>query len=151
MGQTLIDWELFLLDDGSTDGTRQIIKAYAERDARIKPYYFDDHAGPYVRRNFAIERARADFIVIQDADDIMCSTKLDILYREISRDDTLGMVGGSYRTFLDTYHGPRYSEHNSLPLAHDDHHRSLQSVASRHESRCGHYPEVPFCRDRSLR
>lgn len=120
LGQTLTDWELFLLDDGSTDGTRQIIKAYAERDARIRPCYFDNQAGPYVRRNYAIERARADFIVIQDADDIMCSTKLDILYGEISRDDTLGMVGGSFRTFLDTYHGPRYSEHNALPLAHDE-------------------------------
>ena len=120
LGQTLTDWELSLLDDGSTDGTRQIIKAYAEHDARIRPCYFDDQAGPYVRRNFAIQRARADFIVIQDADDIMCSTKLDILYGEISRDDTLGMVGGSFRTFLDTYHGPRYSEHNALPLTHDE-------------------------------
>jgi hypothetical protein len=65
--QTLSEWELFLLDDGSTDGTRRIMEEYAARDARIRPFYFDQSAGPYIRRNFAIERAGAPFVVIQDA------------------------------------------------------------------------------------
>ena len=119
LDQTMTEWELFLLDDGSTDGTRRIINEYAQRDARIRAYCFDDRTGPYVRRNFAIERARAPFIVIHDADDIMCPTKLEALYREINTDDRLGMVGSSYRTFLDTWQGPEYSEYNHLSLTHD--------------------------------
>ncbi|HPC94881.1 MAG TPA: glycosyltransferase [Sedimentisphaerales bacterium] len=116
LAQTLGQWELFLLDDASTDDTRRIIKEYAQRDARIHAYFFDDQKGPYVRRNFAIERARADFIVIHDADDLMCPTKLETLYDEISRDKQLAMVGSNYRTFLEVYQGPEQSECSQLPL-----------------------------------
>jgi len=120
LGQTLSDWELFLLDDGSTDGTRRLIETYAQRDGRIKAYYFDDNTGPYVRRNFAIKQARADFIVIHDADDIMGPTKLEILYHEIHKDETLAMVGSNYRTFLEEYHGLEYTEYSRLSLVHDE-------------------------------
>jgi len=120
LSQTLSQWELFLLDDASTDNTRRIIEEYARRDARIHVHFFHDQAGPYVRRNYAIERARADFIVIHDADDLMCSTKLETLYDEISRDDRLAMVGSNYRTFLEAYRGPEHSECSQLPLTDDE-------------------------------
>jgi glycosyltransferase involved in cell wall biosynthesis/MoaA/NifB/PqqE/SkfB family radical SAM enzyme/predicted O-methyltransferase YrrM len=120
LAQTLGQWELFLLDDASTDDTRRIIEEYAQRDVRIHACFFDDQKGPYVRRNFAIERARADFIVIHDADDLMCSTKLETLYDEISRDGRLAMVGSNYRTFLEAYRGPEYSECSQLPLKDDE-------------------------------
>lgn len=69
--QTMHNWELFLLDDGSIDGTKRVIEEYCRIDERIKPYYFQDNKGLYVRINFAIEQADSDFIVIQDADDMM--------------------------------------------------------------------------------
>lgn len=119
-GQTLHEWELFLLDDGSTDGTRQIIDKYARLDPRIRPYHFEDNRGPYVRRNLAISKAASDFIVIQDADDIMSPAKLDTLYREITQDPHLAMVGSCYRTFLDRWRGPEYAECNDLPLAQEE-------------------------------
>jgi len=91
--QTMQDWELFLLDDASTDDTKNIIEKYSRMDERIRPYYFQDNKGPYVRRNFAIERVNSGFIVIQDADDIMCSAKLETLYNEITKDARLGILG----------------------------------------------------------
>ncbi|MDI6448143.1 glycosyltransferase [Anaerobaca lacustris] len=118
--QTLGEWELFLLDDGSTDDTHRIMEEYARRDKRIQVHGFDDNRGPYVRRNFAIERARADFIVIHDADDIMCPTKLETLYNEISSDGNLAMVGSNYRSFIEEYQGPECSESSELPLTHDE-------------------------------
>ncbi len=120
LAQTLGQWELFLLDDASTDDTRRIIEEYARRDGRIHAHFFDDQRGPYVRRNLAIERARADFIVIHDADDLMCPGKLETLYDEISRDDRLAMVGSNYRTFLEAYRGPEHSECSQLPLRDDE-------------------------------
>jgi len=118
--QTLQDWELFLLDDGSEDRTRQLIQKYAQSDERIKPYYFDDNTGPYIRRNFAIEQANADFIVIQDADDIMSPDKLKLLYREINKDEKLGVVGSFYRVFLEELSSVEYAEDLILPVTHQE-------------------------------
>jgi glycosyltransferase involved in cell wall biosynthesis/MoaA/NifB/PqqE/SkfB family radical SAM enzyme len=118
--QTFQEWELFLIDDGSRDGTRGIIERYARQDPRIKPCCFDTNEGPYVRRNFAIERAGSDFVVIQDADDIMAPTKLEVLYREISQDRRLGVVGSPYRTFLEDFKGLLYTECHDLPVEHGE-------------------------------
>ena len=118
--QTMNDWELFLLDDGSTDDTRSIIKKYAQIDERIRPYYFQDNRGPYVRRNFAIERANSDFIVIQDADDIMYSPKLETLYNAIAKDERLEVVGSFYRLCLEQSKGLEYADKIELPITHDE-------------------------------
>ncbi|MFB0524839.1 MAG: glycosyltransferase, partial [Phycisphaerae bacterium] len=118
--QTMPQWELFLLDDGSTDSTRRIIEQYCRMDERIKPYYFQDNKGPYLRRNFAIERANSDFIVIQDADDIMCLSKLGVLYREINSDNRLAIVGAFYYIFLDEFRGLTYTDPVELLTEHSD-------------------------------
>jgi len=156
--QTLSQWELFLLDDGSTDGTRRIIEEYVRRDARIKPYCFDDNRGPYVRRNFAIERASAPFIVIQDSDDLMSPVKLDTLYNEIKNDDSLAMVGAFYRTFLERFQELERTDPIELPLGHDEiaekmsawrHGISHVSAIIRKSmfERIGPYDENPFASD----
>jgi len=117
--QTMLQWELFLLDDGSTDGTRRIIEQYCRMDERIRPYYFQDNEGPYVRRNFAIERANSDFIVIQDADDIMSPAKLEVLYNEITKDQKLAVAGSFFQTCLEEFKGPEYTDSIELPTIHD--------------------------------
>ena len=116
--QTMSNWELFLLDDGSSDGTKNIIENFSKIDQRIKPYYFQDKAGPYVRRNFAIERSTSDFIVIQDSDDIMHPYKLDKLYNEIIRNGRLGIVGSSYLMALDEFKDAKYCDKIELPVTH---------------------------------
>lgn len=117
--QTCADWELFLLDDGSTDRTRSIMAEYARRDGRIKPFYFDGNRGPYVRRNFAVKCAAAPFVVIQDADDIMCPRKVERLHAAIASDDRLGVVGSSYRMFLDEFRSEQITDEVPLPATHE--------------------------------
>ncbi|GAF95048.1 unnamed protein product, partial [marine sediment metagenome] len=89
-------------------------------DERIRPYYFQDNKGPYVRRNFAIERVNSDFIVIQDADDIMRPAKLETLYNEITTDERLGIVGSFYHSFLDEFKELQYAEKQEFPLEHNE-------------------------------
>jgi GT2 family glycosyltransferase len=118
--QTMRDWELLLIDDGSTDGSRRLIEEFARQDPRIRPFCFPDSRGPYVRRNFAIRQAASDFIVIQDCDDIMSPVKLETLYAEISRDDSLAMVGSFHRRFLEEFRGPEHAEPcDQQPLDHE--------------------------------
>jgi glycosyltransferase involved in cell wall biosynthesis len=119
LSQTMADWELFLIDDGSTDDTRRMMEEYARQDARIHSHHFLDSRGPYARRNFAISRAASDFIVIQDADDIMSPTKLERLCHEINRDNCLAIVGSNHRTFLDEFRGLEHTEPSELPADHD--------------------------------
>lgn len=158
-GQTMTEWELFLLDDGSTDGTRDVIRRYSQTDARVKPHYFDDNRGPYVRRNFAIQQSSSDFIVIQDADDIMSPFKLEVLYGKIRQDDRLMAVGSFYRDFLDRFAGLHHMDWVDLPLEHDEiaakfadwqHAMSHMSAIFRKSSflTVGLYDENPFASDR---
>ncbi len=118
--QTMRDWELLLIDDGSTDGTRKIIEEYSQSDSRIRPLCFDENAGPYVRRNQAIRQARTEFIVIQDADDVMSPSKLEILFDGISAHPELAVVGSRYRTFLGRFKGLEYTDVIDLPVDHDE-------------------------------
>ena len=119
LSQTMREWQLFLIDDGSTDGTRRIIEDYARRDVRIKPYYFDESAGPYVRRNFAITQAETPFVMIHDADDIMATDKVQRLYEAITEDDCLGVIGSFHWNFLDEFIGIEHSEAAVLPTTHE--------------------------------
>jgi FkbM family methyltransferase len=120
LAQTLTDWELLALDDGSTDGTDSILKAYAQKDARIRLWRFDDKKGPYVRRNFAITQARAEFISIQDSDDIMAPNKLEALCNQITSDPNLAIVGSFFRRFWETFRGEDFGDRMDKAITHQD-------------------------------
>ncbi len=116
--QTMQDWELFLLDDASSDDTKNIIEIFSQNDKRIKAYYFEEIKGPYVRRNFAIERTNSEFIVIQDSDDIMHPQKLEKLYNEIKNNDMLCIVGSFYLMAMDEFRDIRLCDKIDLPVTH---------------------------------
>jgi glycosyltransferase involved in cell wall biosynthesis len=67
--QTLRDWELLIFDDGSTDGTRDILRRYASRDARIR-LFLNEHVGYVTWLNEGLRQARAALLARMDADDV---------------------------------------------------------------------------------
>ncbi len=158
LNQTMQEWELLLIDDGSTDGTREIIEKYSRMDERIRPFYSQENKGPYVGRKLGIEQANSDFIVIQDADDIMCPRKLKALYNEISKDEQLGIVGSFYYKFLEEFEDFEYSEKCKLALSHEEIMRTERSrwnfcwhgsaiIRKRLFDEIGLYDEIPFGSD----
>ena len=73
--QTYKNWEMFIVDDDSTDGTENIIKNF--KDTRIK-YNKIPHSGcPAVTRNFGINRSKGEYIAFLDSDDIWYKQKLE--------------------------------------------------------------------------
>lgn len=68
LAQTFTDFELLLLDDGSTDGSDVLCAQYARRDRRIR-FVPLSHGGVSAARNKALEMAAGDFIAFADADD----------------------------------------------------------------------------------
>jgi len=69
LAQTLGDFEVLILDDGSRDGTRAIIQDYAARDARIRPI-LRENRGLVASLNQLLAEARAPLVARMDADDI---------------------------------------------------------------------------------
>ena len=68
LAQTHGNLEVICVDDGSTDGTPQLLADYASRDDRVRVFN-QENAGPGAARNRGIERARGDYLYFLDADD----------------------------------------------------------------------------------
>ena len=71
--QTVTDWELIIVDDGSTDGTAAIVKGLD--DARVR-LISQPNSGVSIARNRGISEARGEFIAFLDADDLWSPTHL---------------------------------------------------------------------------
>jgi dolichol-phosphate mannosyltransferase len=63
-----IDWELLIVDDGSTDGTARMLLELQRKDARIRPILFERNHGQTTAIRIGIEAARAPLIATLDAD-----------------------------------------------------------------------------------
>ena len=68
LAQTFTDWELIIVDDGSTDGTQQLLARYT--DPRIRVFQLDENGGRGKARNVAVGFACGKYIAPCDADDV---------------------------------------------------------------------------------
>jgi glycosyltransferase involved in cell wall biosynthesis len=76
LNQSYSNWELLLIDDGSTDNSKAICKTYTDKDNRIK-YYYKSNGGQASARNLGIKKAKGEWIALLDADDLWHNTKLE--------------------------------------------------------------------------
>lgn len=82
LSQNYSNWELIVINDGSTDSTPQIIEEYSKKDSRIK-YVSIPNSGVSHARNLGIELAKGDYIGFIDSDDWISSDMLSILVEHI--------------------------------------------------------------------
>ena len=75
--QTHKNWELIIVDDGSTDGTDEYINEWLEKDARIQYHLLPKNVGASAARNVAISLAKGAFITFIDSDDCYLPTKIE--------------------------------------------------------------------------
>ena len=96
LAQTFTDFELLLIDDGSTDTSSHICDNYAERDSRIRVFH-KNNEGVSVARNIGLNFACGDYILFLDSDDYYCETGcLQQLY-EAAEGYQLDLVRGEYK------------------------------------------------------
>lgn len=74
--QTVENWELFVIDDCSTDGSVDVARKYCEIDPRIKLLRNEKNSGVSVTRNRGIDAARGEYIAFLDSDDVWLPEKL---------------------------------------------------------------------------
>ena len=80
LGQTLSEFELICVNDGSTDGSVDILDEYAKRDSRVR-VVSRDNKGAGNARNTGLDQARGDFVFFPDADDYFESGMLEELHK----------------------------------------------------------------------
>ena len=80
LGQTLKEIEIIAVDDGSTDGSGQLLAEYAARDKRLKVISLK-RSGAAAARNRGIEAARGKWLWFADADDIAAPGLAEKMYR----------------------------------------------------------------------
>ncbi|MBI3160119.1 MAG: glycosyltransferase family 2 protein [Chloroflexi bacterium] len=97
LAQTYLRLEVIVVDDGSTDGTAQIVRDFAERVALIQK----SHQGIAKTRNAAIAAAGGEMLAFLDADDLWLPEKLERQTSYLFSNPQLDMVFSAVRQFAD--------------------------------------------------
>jgi glycosyltransferase involved in cell wall biosynthesis len=91
INQTYKNWELIIVDDGSTDQTRQIVEEFQKKDSRIK-YFFQNNKGQGAARNLGIKNASGNYIAFLDSDDEFFENKLERVISHFEKDKNIGFI-----------------------------------------------------------
>lgn len=110
--QTLADWELLAIDDGSTDGSRQILDDVAGRDDRIV-VISRPNRGLAATLQEGIDRARSGTVALMNADDVSHSDRLARQLAYLERHPTVAALGTQTRLLVD---GRATAIESRLPL-----------------------------------
>lgn len=107
LSQRFLDYELIVVDDGSTDDTEKILIPYRSQ----LRYIYQANSGPSVARNVGVQHARAPWIAFQDSDDLSMPDHLATLYDYASEHPGCGMVfaNGAYLG------GPEHKRETIIP------------------------------------
>lgn len=93
--QTFLDWELIMIDDGSSDGTGDLLDKYAQGDSRIKVKH-KENEGVAMARQMGVDMANGEYCIHVDADDWMEPTMLEELYNKAKADDADIVISDYY-------------------------------------------------------
>jgi glycosyltransferase involved in cell wall biosynthesis len=109
LAQTFKNFELIVVDDGSSDETSRVLQHYA---AQIRSVH-QQNRGPSAARNLGVSHARGSWIAIQDSDDLSAPNHLESLYAYAKEHPECGMVfaNGAYLG------GPEHKRSTILPAA----------------------------------
>src|SRR5438045_8388133 len=93
--QSYRDFEFLIIDDGSTDGTPEILRKYAAADERIRVHRHENR-GRAESLNVGIELARGEYIARMDADDVALPERLRQQLEFLEGHPDVGLLGGAF-------------------------------------------------------
>jgi len=93
--QSYQDFEIIIVDDGSTDSTRRVLIPYSDS---IR-YYYQDNQGVAAARNKGLKEARCDFVAFLDSDDVWDRNNLEAKMEILTAHDEMGAIFSDFRIF----------------------------------------------------
>lgn len=138
--QDYSDWELIIVDDGSPDGTAELLQRAAREESRIIPVISEENVGTHNARALGVSQSRGIYTILFDSDDEMCPGTLRLLDKELesrpvdmlhfgtmlsdshssmslkSRDDLLALVNSEHKSLV----GPKAILDSSFLLGEDN-------------------------------
>lgn len=91
--QTLVDIELLIIDDCSTDSTRDIVNSFAEKDSRIRLMCLPENHGLGYCLNLGVQEASCELIARMDGDDVSVKFRLEHQLSHFQQSPTLDVLG----------------------------------------------------------
>lgn len=95
LGQTLKDFELIIIDDGSKDKSLKIAEGFAKKDNRIKLLKNKNNLGLQKTLNLGLKYSKGKYIARMDADDIMDRSRLEKQFNYLEKNKEIFLVGSS--------------------------------------------------------
>jgi len=108
------DYELVIVNDGSTDDTGEVVKPYLEKYADSFRYFDQENQGVSVTRNRGIAESRGEYLILLDADDEMLPAVLDKVRDKLAETGQIGMLLGGHYAIRDSGEEKLYNV-NPLP------------------------------------
>ena len=96
LASSYTNFELIIVDDGSSDETVNVARRYSEKDGRIKVYINEKNLGDYPNRNKAASYAKGKYLKYLDSDDLIYQHGLEVFVRFMEQDEEVAM-GICYR------------------------------------------------------
>ena len=115
LAQTLKDYEVLLVDDGSTDESSAICDEYAVKNSRVKAFH-KANGGVSSARQFGIDHAQGEYTIHADPDDWVEPEMLEDLYKKAKETDADMVICDFYEN---TYKGQRVVCQKPTSLQHD--------------------------------
>jgi glycosyltransferase involved in cell wall biosynthesis len=95
LAQTFDDFEFIIVDDGSTDSSLVLLRAFERRDPRIR-LFERPHAGIVPAANFGLRQCRGEFIARMDSDDVALPHRFELQVRTLREHPEVVVIGGAY-------------------------------------------------------
>lgn len=149
LSQTFQDFELIIIDDGSTDNSKEIIEEYASSDD-ISIIY-QKNRGLNITNNVALKASKGKYIMRLDADDFIEPVALEKMVNELENDDQLGLIFPNY--FIVDIDGNILSETkrhdftNEVNILDQPAHGACTMIKTDFLKKVGGYDESYTCQD----
>ena len=158
LAQSFIDWELIVIDDGSTDATADVVRRYAEKDSRINHVCNEANLKLPASLNIGIGLAQSDLIARADADDINLPERLSKQYEYMQAHPEIDVLGTAAYLLdeaghrLKTYSHPlTHAELKGLPFLKTLFFHPSVMIRRRFFDTAGLYdPHYPIAQDKEL-
>ena len=111
LNQSYQNFEIIIVDDGSTDNSAEVIESLLKNDDRIKLYSIEHSGRASVPRNFGVKKSSGDLIAFLDADDLWTKHKLKYQLNTFKEHPNTGFVYSMCFTFGEVNF---FSEHYEL-------------------------------------